>query len=439
LIGIDFSDFFTDPEKAREGYQQAFSNGFVQDRHLNLKNRSGAVMDVLYNAAVYKNSAGEIEGVFAAARDITERKAVENALIQSEARLKTAQRISHLGSWEWNLENDEQLWSDEMYRIFGYDPKEITMTHDISFKAIHPDDKDYVIQSVQEALEKGTSYNIDFRIIRADGEERYLNSQAEIFIDEQGSLRRMMGSVLDITERKNIERDLQEFGQQLRHLSAELLTAQEMERKRIAGEVHDELGQAMTVLKLRLRTIEKQLRNDQDKIKGECLDLLGYADTILKSVRRISRDLTPSVLDDLGLSAAVRWLVDNFRQSSDLNIELHADDIDSQVPKGLQINAYRILQECLNNCVKHAGAQNITVSIRNNPDGLKLCVEDDGEGFNPEELASLDASKKGVGLSTMRERALLLNGTLDIASREGAGTCVTLKIPRMNEGERHNG
>jgi signal transduction histidine kinase len=249
----------------------------------------------------------------------------------------------------------------------------------------------------------------------------------------------MVGSVLDITERKNIERELQESGQQLRHLSAELLTAQEAERKRIAGEVHDELGQGMTVLKLRLRTIEKQLRNDQDKIKGECLDLLGYADSILKSVRRICRDLTPSVLEDLGLSAAVRWLVDNFRQNPDLNIELHADEIDSLVPKALQINVYRILQECLNNCLKHAGARNITVSIRNNPDGLMLCVEDDGEGFDPELMASLDSSKKGVGLSTMRERALLLNGTLDIASHEGRGTCVTLKIPRMNEGERHNG
>ena len=203
-----------------------------------------------------------------------------------------------------------------MYRIFGYDPKEITMTHDISFEAIHPEDKDYVTQSVQQALETGISYNIDFRIIRPDGEVRYLNSQAELFMDEQGSPRRMVGSVLDITDRKNIERELKESGQQLRFLSAQLLTAQEVERKRIAGEVHDEMGQTLTVLKLRLRTIEKQLRKDQEKIKGECLDLLGYADGILKSVRRISRDLTPSVLEDLGLSAAVRWLVDNFKQNS---------------------------------------------------------------------------------------------------------------------------
>ena len=439
IIGSDFSSYFTEPEKARAGYEQVFSNGFVQDYHLAIRHCSGAVMDVLYNAAVYKNSAGEVEGVFAAARDISERKRMENALIQSEQRLMIAQQIAHLGSWEWNIMSGEELWSDEMYRIFGYDPQAIMMTHDMSFNAIHPDDKDYVTQTVREALETGTSYNIDFRIIRPDGEVRYLNSQAELYMDEQGSPLRMVGSVLDITDRKNIEIELQESGQQLRFLSAQLLTAQEMERKRIAGEVHDELGQAMTVLKLRLRTIEKQLRQDQEKVKGECLDLLGYADGILKSVRRISRDLTPSVLDDLGLSAAVRWLVDNFRQNPDLNIELHADDIDSLVPKVLQINIYRILQECLNNCVKHAEARNITVSIRNNHDGLMLCVEDDGQGFNPYQQSSLDASKKGIGISTMRERAMLLNGTIDITSREGTGTIITLQIPRKEEGEPYNG
>jgi len=118
---------------------------------------------------------------------------------------------------------------------------------------------------------------------------------------------------------------------------------------------------------------------------------------------------------------------------------LHADDIDALVIKELQINVYRILQECLNNCVKHAGARNITVSIQNNPDGIMLRVEDDGEGFNPEQTATLEASRKGMGLSTMRERALLLNGTLDIASREGAGTIVTLKVPLKKEGELYNG
>ena len=101
------------------------------------------------------------------------------------------------------------------------------------------------------------------------------------------------------------------------------------------------------------------------KVKGECLDLLGYADGILKSVRRISRDLTPSVLEDLGLSAAVRWLVDNFKAKSGCEHSIAGGTIDSLVPKELQINIYRILQECLTNSGKHAEAQNITVSIRN--------------------------------------------------------------------------
>jgi signal transduction histidine kinase len=282
---------------------------------------------------------------------------------------------------------------------------------------------------VQQALESGISYNIDFRIIRTDGEVRYLNSQAELFMDKQGSPRRMVGSVLDITDRKNIERELKESEQQLRFLSAELLTAHEAERKRIAGEVHDELGQSMTVLKLRLRTIEKQLRKDQEKLREECLDLLGHADSILKSVRRISRDLTPSILEDLGLSAAVRWLVDNYKKNIDIKIDLQEDNVDSLVPKDLQINIYRILQECLTNIGKHASAENITVLIRQHDDRTVFMVEDDGRGFDAEQILNSGATAKGLGFTTMRERALLLNGTLDIASREGKGTRITLQIP----------
>ena len=434
IIGSDFSDYFTEPKKARMGYEQVFKQGFVRDYPLAIKSLSGMVMEVLYNATVFKNSANEVEGVLASARDISARKRFERELSQSELRLKDAQKIAHLGSWEWDVNSDEQRWSEELYRIFGYDPHKMAMTHEISFNAIHPEDQEYVTRMVWESLETNDDYNIDFRVIRADGAMRFLNSQARLYRDNQGRPQRMVGSVLDITDRKNIERELQESEQQLRRLTAELLIAQEAERKRIAGEVHDELGQSMTVLKLRLRTIEKQLLKDQIKLKGECLDLLGYADGILKSVRRISRDLTPSILEDLGLSAAVRWLVDNFKENLDVNIALQAVPIDSLVPKNLQINIYRILQECLTNSGKHAEAQNITVSIRQQQDAMLFTVEDDGRGFDPEQLFSEKAPAQGLGFTTMRERALLLNGKLDISSFPGRGTRITLQIPMDSEG-----
>ena len=264
IIGSDFSDYFTEPKKARTVYEQVFKQGFVQNYPLAIKSQSGMVMDVLYNATVLKNSANEVDGVFASARDISVRKRFETELSQSELRLKDAQKIAHLGSWEWDVNSDEQRWSEELYRIFGYDPHKMAMTHEISFNAIHPEDQEYVTRMVWEALETNDDYNIDFRIIRADGAMRFLNSQARLYRDTQGRPQRMVGSVLDITDRKNYERELQESEQQLRRLTAELLIAQEAERKRIAGEVHDELGQSMTVLKLRLRTIEKQLLKRSD-------------------------------------------------------------------------------------------------------------------------------------------------------------------------------
>jgi len=228
LVGTDFSDYFTEPEKVSACYQQVFTRGEVRDYPLEIQHKDGHITPVLYNASVYRDENGEVIGVFASARDITERKKAEEALKkahanlevrvkertaeleeaykslrENERRLSEAQRMAHIGNWDNNLVTGELYWSDEMYRIFGCNPRE-SMTYNKFLSCIHPDDRDYVYKSTKEAF-NGKIYATNYKIVRPDGEERVVHSEREVIFDEKNNPIRMRGTVQDITERKKSE------------------------------------------------------------------------------------------------------------------------------------------------------------------------------------------------------------------------------------------
>ena len=203
LIGTDFSDYFTEPEKASEGYRQVFTDGKVRDYPLEIQHKDGHITPVLYNASVYKDEHGEVIGVFAAARDITERKKAEEALKkahdslelkvkertaeleeaykslkESEKGLADAQKMAHLGNWDWNLITDEMHWSDEMCRIFGLTPRKFGSTYNEVLSRTHPDERECVDNAVKIAL-SGEPFSIDHRIVLTSGDERTVHVQGD--------------------------------------------------------------------------------------------------------------------------------------------------------------------------------------------------------------------------------------------------------------------
>ncbi len=229
LIGTDFSDYFTEPEKARMGYQQVFTDGEVRDYPLEIQHKDGHLTPVLYNASIYRDENGEVIGVFASARDIAGLKKAEealkkahenleklvqertmqlekayNSLKESEAGLAEAQRMAHIGSWDWDLPNEKVHWSDELYRIYGCDPHKPGATYDELLNYVHPDDRDNVDNVIKKGL-NGEPHAIDYRIILANGEERTVHSQAEVIFDEANIPIRVKGVIQDITENKKTE------------------------------------------------------------------------------------------------------------------------------------------------------------------------------------------------------------------------------------------
>ncbi|HET7833824.1 MAG TPA: PAS domain S-box protein [Gallionella sp.] len=220
LIGTDFSDYFTYPEHARAGYQQVFRDGIVRDYPLEIQHRDGYTTPVLYNAAVYRDEAGQVTGVFAAARDVTELRHAEQKLRHSEAGLKEAQRIALLGNWELDLATNALSWSDEIYRIFELDPKKFGASYDAFLNGIHPDDRNMVNQAYTDSVKNRTPYDIVHRLLMPDGRIKYVHERCETHYSEAGQPLRSIGTVQDITTQRLAELNLQKSNRALHALSA---------------------------------------------------------------------------------------------------------------------------------------------------------------------------------------------------------------------------
>jgi signal transduction histidine kinase len=202
-----------------------------------------------------------------------------------------------------------------------------------------------------------------------------------------------------------------------------VVEGQELERRRLARELHDETGQALTSILLGLRTIE-EAAGDPEEVRRAVAEVRDLVVTTLQGVRRLAVELRPTALDDFGLVAALERLAQNLDEASDLRVDVEARLADGRLPSELETAIYRIVQEALTNVVKHADARHVSVVIQEKTDTVSVVIEDDGRGFEP-----AHARAEGLGLVGMRERAGLLGGTLTIESARGAGTTIALEVP----------
>lgn len=236
--------------------------------------------------------------------------------------------------------------------------------------------------------------------------------------------------LLHITERRRTEEALRKSEEQIRHLSLRILTVQEAEKRRISRELHDELGQALTLTKLRLRSIEQNLREDQAAMKEEFAATFEYIDQIIKNVRRLALDLSPSTLDRLGLTETLRSLLTNLSEAyGTIKVTHDIMPIDHLFSKDAWIIIYRILQEALTNIAKHAEAEHVVVAVEEHGDRVSLIIEDDGRGFDVHRLGMHGPAESGLGSAIISERVRMLKGILDLWSEEGKGTRMTIDIP----------
>jgi signal transduction histidine kinase len=229
----------------------------------------------------------------------------------------------------------------------------------------------------------------------------------------------------DVTEKYIAEEKLKESYESIRTLTGHLQNVREEERLHIAREIHDELGQLLTVLKMDVSWLNKKIDPDNNFAKGKLSEILSLIDTTVKTVRRIASELRPSLLDDLGLLAAMEWHLEEFERRSGILAELHLPESELPLPDALKIGLFRIFQESLTNVARHSGAKKVNVSLKQEDKQLILTITDNGNGFeeNPE------AAKKTLGLLGMKERTMMMGGIYGIEGVKGEGTTVTVIVP----------
>ncbi|HET8943466.1 MAG TPA: ATP-binding protein [Dehalococcoidia bacterium] len=221
---------------------------------------------------------------------------------------------------------------------------------------------------------------------------------------------------------------------QLQHLSSQVLTAHEAERKRIARELHDDTGQALTSILVRLRLLEKTA--EDETVRGNVEELRELTSNALEAVRRMAVDLRPPALDDLGLVPALHSYADKYSNSWTINVTFSAEGLKKRLPANVELVLYRIVQEALTNVAKHSGASSVAVKLRRRSNIVTVTVADDGRGFDLRDVTRTEGS--GLGLFGMRERLALVGGTVAIESASGRGTTIIARVPLRGQSHNHS-
>jgi two-component system sensor histidine kinase UhpB len=359
------------------------------------------------------------------------RKRAEEALFRREAELNEAQRLAGIGSWEWDIVADGVTCSNEVRRIYGFEREDPSPPERAFSEAVHPDDRARRSAAVDAALKGGPPYNVEFHIIRPDKSVRFVHSRGRLIHDEAGKPVRMLGMTQDITERKRAAKELEEANHRLRILSRRLFEVQEEERRHLARELHDEIGQALTAAKINLQSITG---NGGSATVARLQETTAILDRLLGQVRKISLDLRPSMLDDLGLVPALRSLLDQQGRRASVAVRFSAENIPEKLDPEIQTTCFRIAQEAITNTLRHAHATHVDVDLRRENGKLRLLIRDNGIGFDVE---SAQAQTVGLGLIGVRERAALVGGRAKIISSPNKGTTIEVSAP-LTRSERQD-
>jgi len=357
-------------------------------------------------------------------RDISKRKRAEEALKESEERYRIA--IESSNDAVAISKNGLRVYINRRFlEMFGYGKAEEVLGKPVG-DVIHPEDRQRIVKmNLKRQTGEIPPSKYEFRGIRSDGSVMHLESSGSriIYGGEPASL----VYVRDITDHKRAEAQLRDSGERLRALAARLQAIREEERARVAREIHDELGQALTCMKIDLWQIREESSLDlvgKDAVLLKIEGLLGFIDATVDTVRRIASDLRPSILDDLGLIPAIEWQLSDFQRRTGIICAFKKPG-SLVVDKAYSSALFRVFQESLTNIARHSEAEKVAITLRKTKGELVLAIRDNGKGIRESDVSGAAS----LGILGMRERVLPFDGHIHITGKPGNGTRVTVRIP----------
>jgi signal transduction histidine kinase len=275
---------------------------------------------------------------------------------------------------------------------------------------------------------KRDRYQLEKRYYRKDGRIVWGQLTESLVRNQNGNPEYAIAMVDDISERKQAEEQLRDLVGQLHALADRLQSAREEERTRLAREIHDELGQNLTAIKIDLNSIFRKLGQNAKSLSGAAESILNQVDQTIRTLRRIATELRPGILDDLGLAAAIEWATEEFQARTGIKCQVDLREERIVLDRERTTAIFRIFQETLTNVARHSGATELRVRLFRQNASTVLEVRDNGMGIQPQHLTSAAS----LGILGMRERALVLNGHFEIASCPEGGTKVSVRIPDLS-------
>lgn len=415
-------DIFPDSPLRNELLRTLREGGRVVSREFQGRTRDGRPLILLHSAEVVE--LGGRKCILRVSHDVTDQKAAEEALRESERRFRSYFELAAVGFSISSRETRLLAVNDEYCRILGYSREELLQKTWVELT--WPEDlKPNEILFDQAVSGQTDAYTLNKRMIRKDGQVIHTTVSVRCVRRPDGVPDYFVGLLLDITEREQaIEREQQARAE----YTLRLIASQEAERERIAGELHDSLGQSLSIIKNHVQLILLQKRIPAP-VRKELETISETTSAAIAEMRRISQDLHPYQLDHLGLTGALTALIENSAAASHIAFERKFDAVDGVFSRDDASNLYRIVQEAMNNILKHSGAKNSRITLERDLHEVRLFIQDDGHGF------SLDGQAKGMGLKNMAERARILGGRLKLDSSPGNGVRIEIVVPISAERE----
>ncbi len=356
--------------------------------------------------------------------DITEAVEREQEMERINERFDCMLKATHELLWEWDIQNNQILRSrDGVKKVYGISDDAPFLKLEAWLQRIHPEDREEIKNTIEKILSAShqQTFEMEYRFKRDNGEFAHIYDRCILLKDEKDKPVRLIGAAQDISERKRLEKELLKNELEYQRLIHQAtVDSQEKERAEIGKELHDNINQVLTTTKLYLDLATTNQELKEELIRKSILNI----NNVIQEIRHLSRSLMDPSIDDLGLIDSIKDLIENIHLTQQIKILFMADEaIESQLDANQKLTVFRIIQESLNNVLRHAKANIVTIEISSESNALQLTISDDGIGFGAANL------KRGAGLKNIQNRIYLINGTLQIESSPGEGCTIQLQFP----------